>query len=82
LDANVKQFAESRHVKVLGLIAKGIFEITTKSEVLGGSRIFNSRFVNKVKNKGTKKAFKKSRLVVQAYNNNEKKLVLTQSLTI
>jgi hypothetical protein len=35
-----------------------------------------------VKNKGTKKAFKKSRLVVQAYNNNEKKLVLTQSLTI
>jgi hypothetical protein len=50
--------------KVLGLIAKGVFEITTKSEVLRGSCIFNSRFVDNVKNKGTKKAFAKSRLVV------------------
>jgi hypothetical protein len=30
----------------------------------------------------TNKAFKKSRLVIQAYNNLEKALVLTQSLTI
>jgi hypothetical protein len=81
LDADIKQFAESWHVEVLGLIVKGVFEITTKSEVLGGSCIFNFKFVDKVKNKGTKKAFEKSRLVVQAYNNN-KTLVFTQSLTI
>jgi Cu2+-containing amine oxidase len=82
LDANVEQFAESRHAEVLGLIAKDVFEITTKSEVLRGSRIFNSRFVDEVKNKGTSKEFMKSRLVVQAYNDDEKRLVLTQSPTI
>jgi hypothetical protein len=64
LDADVKQFAESRYAKVLGLIAKDVFEITTKSEVLRGSCIFNFRFVDKVKNKGTEKAFKKLKLVV------------------
>jgi hypothetical protein len=64
LDINVKQFAKSRHAKVLRLIAKDIFKIIIKSEVLKGSCIFNFKFVDKVKNKGTKKAFAKSRLVV------------------
>ena len=50
--------------------------------MLKGVRLFNSRFVDKIKNKGTDKAFKKSRLVVQAYNDLEKELVFTQSLTI
>ena len=58
------QYQESRHAEVLGLIAKGVFEITTKSEVPGGSRIFNSKFVDKVKNKGIKNECKKLRLVV------------------
>jgi len=48
-----------------------------KSEVLRGSCIFNFKFVDEVKNKGTKKTFAKSRLVVQVYNNNKKMLVLT-----
>jgi hypothetical protein len=51
-------------VEALGLIVKGVFEIITKSEVLRGSRIFNFKFVDEVKNKGTKKAFTKSRLVI------------------
>ena len=38
--------------------------------------------MDEIKNAGTNKAFKKSRLVVQAYNDNEKSLVLTQSPTI
>jgi hypothetical protein len=42
-----------------------------------GIRIFNARFVDKVKNPGTERAFEKSRLVMQAYNNKEKQLVLT-----
>jgi hypothetical protein len=50
--------------------------------VLRGIRLFNSRFVDEVKSKGTDNAFEKSRLVVQAYNNQEKELVLTQSPTI
>jgi hypothetical protein len=45
-------------------------------------RLFNSRFVDEVKNPGTDTAFEKSQLVVQAYNDEEKELVLTQSPTI
>ena len=47
-----------------------------------GVRLFNSRFIDKIKNKGTNKAFKKSQLIIQAYNDLEKELVLTQSPTI
>ena len=47
-----------------------------------GVRIFNSKFVDEIKNKGTKKELKKSRLMVQAYNDESKHIVLTQSLTI
>ena len=52
------------------------------NNVLKGVRIFNSKFVDKVKNKGTKKAFAKSRLIVQVYNNKEKRIVLMQYPTI
>ena len=38
--------------------------------------------MDEIKNPGTDKAFEKSQLVVQAYNNQEKELVLTQSPTI
>jgi hypothetical protein len=38
--------------------------------------------MDEIKNLGTDKAFEKSRLVVQAYNNQGKELVLTQSLII
>ena len=47
-----------------------------------GIRLFNSRFVDEVKNTGTSKAFEKSQLIVQAYNDQGKELVLTQSPTI
>jgi hypothetical protein len=74
------QFQTSRQLEVLRLLEKGVFEVA--NDVPKGVRIFNSRFVDEVKNKGTKKAFAKSRLVVQAYNDKEKRIVLTQSPTI
>jgi hypothetical protein len=40
-------------------------------EVPRGVRIFNSRFVDEIKNEGTDKAFEKSRLVVQAFNDTD-----------
>jgi hypothetical protein len=58
-----------------------VFKVVKALEVLERVRIFNSRFVNEIKLKDNV-LFMKSRLVVQAYNDNEKKLVLTQSLTI
>ncbi len=44
--------------------------------------IFNSRFVDEIKKEGTATAFEKSRLVVQAYNDHGKEVILTQSPTI
>ena len=52
------------------------------ADVPQGAWLFNSQFVDEVKNIGTDKAFEKSQLVVQAYNDSEKELVLTQSPTI
>ncbi len=45
-------------------------------------RIFNSRFVDEIKHPGTPQAYEKSRLIVQAYNDHEKTLMLTQAPTI
>jgi hypothetical protein len=81
-DSNHKQFETSRQKEITGLIEKGVFKITNPQDVPAGVRIFNSRFVDEIKNPGTDKAFEKSRLVVQAYNDLEKGIVLTQSPTI
>lgn len=51
-------------------------------DVPAGTRFFNSRFVGEIKHEGTERAFEKSRLVVQAYNDQGKSIVLTQSPTI
>jgi hypothetical protein len=79
---NDTQFSASRQKEITGLLEKGVFKITKLMDVPQGVRLFNSRFVDEVKNAGTSKAFEKSRLVVQAYNDQGKELVLTQSPTI
>lgn len=81
-DSESGQFVASRQKEILGLIEKGVFQITDLSQIPINARIFNSRFVDEVKNQGTEKAFEKSRLVVQAYNDINKASVLTQSPTI
>jgi hypothetical protein len=71
-------FKRSQQQKINGLIARGVFEfVQYDPNKHSGVRIFNSRLVNKVKEKATNSLFKKSRLVVQAYNNKGKKLILT-----
>ena len=75
-------FTDSRRKEINGLLEKGVFTVVTDSDVPQGVRIFNSRFVDEIKHPSTDKAFKKSRLVVQAYNDQGKDLVLTQSPTI
>jgi hypothetical protein len=54
-----------------------MFDIVKLNNIPKAVRLFNSRFVDEIKNPSIDKAFEKSRLVVQAYNNKEKKLVLT-----
>ncbi|OCK98913.1 uncharacterized protein K441DRAFT_541056, partial [Cenococcum geophilum 1.58] len=50
------------------LLKKGVFTVITEKDVPQGVCIFNLRFVNKIKHPSTNKAFKKLRLVIQAYN--------------
>ena len=76
------QYTVSRQKEVTRLLEKEVFKVITFKDVPSNTRIFNSHFVDKIKNLGTDKAYEKSRLVVQAYNDQEKDLVLTQSPTI
>ena len=75
-------FAASRRKELNGLLESGVFEVVDITDIPHGIRVFNSRFVDEIKNPGTDKAFEKSRLVVQAYKDAKKDLVLTQSPTI
>ena len=43
--------------------------VIAERDILQGVHIFNLRFINKIKYFNTNKAFKKSRLIIQAYNN-------------
>jgi len=58
------QFSALRQKEVIGLLKKGIFEIIKLYDILKGVRLFNLRFINEIKNKGTNKAFKKLQLIV------------------
>ena len=57
-------FTLSHQKEINDLLNSGVFSIVTSSEILSESRIFESRFVDKIKHKETEKIFKKSRLVV------------------
>jgi hypothetical protein len=75
-------FADSRRKEINDLLKRQIFEIITISEVFKNVRIFNSRFVDEIKHSSISQAYEKSRLMIQAYNDHEKTLVLTQASTI
>ena len=79
---NHHSYVKSRKKEVIGLIEKGVFIFVSKEEVSESMRIFNSRFVDEIKNADTESAFEKSRLVMQTYNDSIKHFVLTQSPTI
>ncbi|CCD52037.1 similar to putative integrase [Botrytis cinerea T4] len=55
-------FVESRRKEVNGLMENGVFRLVKLVDVPENTRIFNSRFVDEIKNEGTDKAFPKSRL--------------------
>ena len=65
-------FQTSRLKKLNGLLEKRIFEIIYIDDLFIGARVFESRFMNQMKNEGIEKAFEKSRFVIQAFNNSKK----------
>ena len=75
-------FTDSQRKEINGLLEKGVFVVIAERDVPQGVHIFNSHFINEIKHPSTNKAFEKSRLVVQAYNDQGKDLVLTQLPTI
>jgi len=76
-------FQESTRVEIESLMAGGVFNIVQWDPAKHtGKRIFNSRIVNEVKGKTTQHPYEKSRLVIQAYNDEGKAMILTQSPTI
>ena len=76
-------FEKSQQQEIDSLVTRGVFEfVQYDPNKHSGIRIFNSRLVNEVKGKATNTPFEKSRLVVQAYNDEGKELILTQLLTI
>jgi Reverse transcriptase (RNA-dependent DNA polymerase) len=75
-------YEASRQKEIDGLLQKGVFDIINHDSVPPGIRIFGSRFVDEIKQANTPQAFAKSRLVVQAYRDEGKQQVLTQSPTI
>src|SRR5438045_7535975 len=66
------QFHSSHQKELTGLLEKGIFQIVNLADVPSRSRLFNSQFIDEIKNLGTDTAFEKSRLVMQAYNDDER----------
>ncbi|POS84828.1 hypothetical protein EPUL_003421 [Erysiphe pulchra] len=75
-------FTDSRRKKLNGLLERGVFSYINLNNIPTGARIFNSRFIDQVKHAGTANAFEKSRLAVQACDDDDKKRVLTQSPVI
>jgi hypothetical protein len=75
-------FIASRQQKIADLLEKGVFLSVNRAEMLSDVRIFSSRFVNEIKHSDTNKAFEKFRLVVQAFRDQNKIFVLTQSFII
>jgi hypothetical protein len=75
-------FIAFRQKEIVDLLEKGIFLSINKKNVSANVRIFNSRFVDEVKNSGTEKTFEKFRLVMQTFNDQNKILVLIQSSII
>ncbi len=76
------QFAAFRQKTINDLIEKSIIQSISKNDVSFDVRIFNFRFVDKIKHFDIDKAFEKSRFVMQTFNDQNKNLILTQSLTI
>jgi hypothetical protein len=76
------KFVESRQKELQRLLEKGVFQIVNLEDVPRDSRIFKTRFVDKIKFASTTRAYDKSCLVVQGYSDTDKTRILTQAPTI
>lgn len=69
-------FNKLQRKKINGLLEKDAFIVISISDILSGIKIFNSCFVDEIKNKGIATAFEKSRFIIQAYDNSGKEKII------
>jgi hypothetical protein len=82
VESVISSFIAFRQKEIVELLEKDVFISVNKKNVSTDVRIFSFRFVNEIKHSGTEKAFEKFRLVIQAFNDQNKTLMLTQSSII
>ena len=75
-------FVKSRRKEINDFFEKNCFEVVSTANLLCEIRIFNSRFVDEIKNINIANAYEKSRLMMQAYNDEKKIEMLIQTFTI
>jgi hypothetical protein len=75
-------FTKSRRKERNDLLKRRVFELIIIENVPRDVRIFNFRFVDEIKHSSTSDAYEKFRLVIQAYNDQDKTLIFTQSSII
>jgi hypothetical protein len=72
------QFAAFKQKEINDLIETNVFQSINKNDVSFNVCIFNFRIVNEIKHFDIDKAFKKSRFVMQTFNDQNKNLILIQ----
>lgn len=76
-NTNIKpaKYIVFKHKKIVEIVEKSVFKVITIINILINVQIFNSCFVDKIKNRNINKAYKKNWLVIQAYNNQKKDFI-------
>jgi hypothetical protein len=78
-----KLFKNSQRIEIEALIDNGVFRIKPYDSIKYGKfRIFKSRIVNEIKGTTTNSPYEKSRMMIQGYSDDGKKMVLIQFFTI
>ncbi|KAI0992688.1 hypothetical protein K3495_g15497 [Podosphaera aphanis] len=78
-----KPFEEADRAEFNSLIKNGVVKITKYKPIEHDQvRLFNTRLIREVKGKGTANPYEKTRMVVAAWGDSEKKEILTQSPTV
>ncbi|KAI0991551.1 hypothetical protein K3495_g16636, partial [Podosphaera aphanis] len=78
-----KPFEEADRAEFNSLIKNGVVKIIKYNPIEHDQvRLFNTRLIREVKGKGTANPYEKTRMVVAAWGDSEKKEILTQSPTI
>ncbi len=73
------QLSTSGQKEIQGLLEKDVFQLVMPEEASSRKQVFNTRFIDNIKNPCANKTYEKNRLVVNVYIDGKKNLVLMYS---